>query len=248
MVKSNVGIIIQARMGSSRLPGKVLKSLPYDSKETVLGQIVHRAKAVPNASKLIVATSTQPENDVLKEALTPDDVSLFRGSENNVLERYYLAAKKYKLDTIVRLTADNPCIDPYYISQAIDQHHQAEADYTHTQGLPLGTNVEVIAFSALELIFQKAKDEASKEHVTYYMHKYPEKFKIHQPHWQPQAAPKTHWRLTLDTPSDYAFICYLYEQLYPKNQLFDLKDIAQLITEKPWILDINSHVQQVIIK
>ncbi|WP_051203350.1 cytidylyltransferase domain-containing protein [Hugenholtzia roseola] len=237
-----VGIIIQARMGSSRLKGKILLKLPFYGKESVLEQIIKRAKAVENANEVWVASSINAENQVL-EPLLKDKCALYRGDEDDVLSRFYEIAKAQHFDTIVRLTADNPCFDPIYIQKAIDAHIQAAADYTYTKGLPLGMNVEVLSFRALETAFQNATSTEEKEHVTPYVTKKPEQFRLHYPIFFENEV-YSDWRLTMDTQTDYALMCLLYENLYLQNPIFGFKAISPFIETNPWVLLINKENRQ----
>jgi spore coat polysaccharide biosynthesis protein SpsF len=242
MVNRKVGIIIQARMGSSRLQGKILLKLPFYGKESVLEQILKRAKAVEGAQQVWVASSTNPENEVL-EMLLEGKCNLFRGEEDDVLSRFYQIAKQQNLDTIVRLTADNPCFDPLYIQKAIEEHTNNEADYTYTKGLPLGMNVEVLSFKALETAFLHATSAEEKEHVTPYVTKNPNDFKLHYPIFFENEL-YSDWRLTMDTPSDYALMCLLYENLYLQNPIFGFESIRTFIEKNPWVLFINRENRQ----
>ncbi|WP_291726750.1 glycosyltransferase family protein [Bernardetia sp.] len=238
MVKHNVGIIIQARMGSTRLEGKILFKLPYRSSVSVLEQIIRRAKATKNADKVVVASSINSENDILENILK-DKCLLFRGDEENVLSRFYSIAKENNFETIVRLTADNPCFDPIYIEKAISEHISNNADYTYTKGLPLGMNVEVLSFSALEEAHQNASKKAETEHVTPYITSKPQKYKLHYPQVISKKEEIEKWRLTMDNPTDYSLMCLLYENLYKDNPLFGWKEINTFLSQRPWAVAIN---------
>lgn len=241
MVNKKVGIIIQARMASSRLPNKILLKLPYDGETSIIEHIVKRSKASKNANQVVVATSENPENDILEEVLR-GKCKVFRGSEENVLSRFYLIAEKFKFDTIVRLTADNPCFDSIYIDKAIDLHIENNADYTYTKGLPLGMNIEVLSFSSLKDAHKNANKVEELEHVTPYVSSNPQKYKLYSPEL---SSDYFDWRLTTDTPSDYALMCLLYKDLYSKNNLFGYKEIKKLLQENPWATLINKDNHQV---
>lgn len=245
MVNRNhqTGIIIQARMGSTRLEGKILLKLPHTSSISVLEQIIDRAKATKNADQIVVASSINAENNVLENILK-DKCLLFRGDEENVLSRFYLIAKEHSFNTIVRLTADNPCFDPIYIEKAITEHITNKADYTYTKGLPLGMNVEVISFSALQDASQNATKQVEKEHVTPYITSKPQKYKLHYPKVVDKNELETNediekWRLTIDNPTDYSLMCLLYENLYSSNSLFGYKEIKEFLSVRPWAVRIN---------
>ena len=238
----STGIIIQARLGSTRLPNKVLKALPYNSKLTVLDQILNRAALVSNVDKIIVATSDQSRDDQLEDYLkNREGIHVYRGSENNVLRRFYHSAKESKLDHIVRLTADNPCIDFKLIKATIENHIEAKADYSYTRGYPLGMNIEIISFKALEKAFELGSTAADKEHVTYYVRQHPADFKLNfiDAVNENQLG---HLRLTMDTPKDYTAIKIVFDYISKDN--FGIEDIVQLYKNHPHIFDINNEVLQ----
>lgn len=242
--KNKVGIIIQARMGSSRLPGKIAMKLPYNGELSVIEHIIARAKAANPEYMVAVATSMNPENDWLAGIAHKQEVQLFRGDENDVLSRYAMVAQQHKLDTIVRLTGDNPCIDSTFINQAVEEHITKRADYTYTQGLPLGMNVEVVSNTALQRAHQQGHTPNNREHVTHFIHQNPDKFTLYYPKVLPRNISCADTRLTVDTPQDYALMCILYEQLYTQNNLFGLADINTFLDANPWATAINHQVIQ----
>ncbi len=238
------GIIIQARIGSTRLPGKVLKPIHGGNKPTVIEQIVIRAKAVTNADVVILATSVEHSDDSLVDYLNNTlDVEIYRGSESNVLSRYYEAALKYDLDQIVRLTGDNPCIDYINIETIIDDHIAKNADYSYSSGLPLGMNVEIVKTSALKRAVKEGITEPDKEHVTFYVRNNPEKFHLNFFSFQ-EINEISSLRLTMDTEEDYILLRILYDNLYEQNNLFGIKEIKHLWNTKPYVFDINKNVTQ----
>ncbi|EAY31999.1 glycosyltransferase family protein [Microscilla marina] len=244
MVKNKVGIIIQARMGSSRLPAKIALKLPYSGELSVIEHIIARSKAVNPDYLIAVATSVNAENDLLAAMTSQQGVVLFRGDEEDVLSRYAAITQQYQLDTIVRLTGDNPCIDPVYIEKAIEEHATHKADYTYTQGLPLGMNVEVVSNTALQIAHEQGIDQNEREHVTYFVRQRPDQFVLHYPQVLSDEQDCAQYRLTLDTPSDYALMCLLYQQLYSHNHLFGFNEIMEFFKENPWVKAINQDVFQ----
>ena len=241
MVKK--GIIIQARVDSARLPSKILFKLPFNSNFTVLEQVIKRCKNVNNLDEIIIATTSKENDSVLEKITKFDGIKIFRGNECNVLERFYYAAKIYKLDLIIRLTGDNPCIDSLLISTILENHIRNGADYTKTEGYPIGLNVEVFNYNALEKAHKNATKDYEKEHVTPYIYKNPNIFKINK-----VKAPKELYapdiRITLDTEEDYALLCSVFDYLYPKNKYFTAYDIINLFNEKPWLKLINKKIMQ----
>lgn len=240
------GAIIQARMTSTRLPKKVLRELPYGSGETVLHQVIKRVKAADKIDKIIVATTLDKEDDDIVKALEKEkDVLIYRGSTDNVLERYYLAAKENNLDTIVRITSDCPCIDPVVIDDLIFFHFDEQNDYTsNTQhrSFPHGLDVEVFSFLALRDAFENAKEKYETEHVTPYIYRtHRDKYRIGNIE---SGYNRPDIRITVDTIEDYTLLCSVYDYLYAKKELFGLDEIIELFSEKPWLLEINKKIVQ----
>jgi spore coat polysaccharide biosynthesis protein SpsF len=242
-----IGAIIQARTSSTRLPRKVLKPLPYDLDITVLQQVIRRVKKSKLLNEIIIATTTDMEDEEIIKKAEKEHVKWFKGSRENVLERYYLAAKENKLDVIVRITSDCPCIDWDIVDKAIEKHIKESADYTSNaikRTFPHGLDVEVIFFGALKEAYSKATEDFEKEHVTPYIYRTAkDKFKIIALQ-APQELNAPDIRITLDTEEDYALLCAVYDYLYEKNQFFDAYDIANLFKIKPWLKVINKKVLQ----
>jgi len=238
-----IGAIIQARTSSTRLPKKILKPLPYDSDITALQQVIRRTKKSDLLDEVIVATTTDKEDEIITKIAEKEGVRWFRGSRDDVLSRYYYSAKENNLDVIVRITSDCPCIDWNIIDNTILYHLEMKADYTSnsiTKPFPLGLGVEVINFSVLENSYKNAEDIYYREHVTTYIKDNPEIFKIGD-----YKAPEEYFhpdvRLTLDTVHDYALLCYIFDNLYYENKFFSSLDILNLILKKEWPLLINKH-------
>jgi spore coat polysaccharide biosynthesis protein SpsF len=230
----NIGAIIQARMSSTRLPGKVLKTLPVDGKVTVLEQVIRRLKKSKRISKIVVATTRAGEDDVLIPVIKRERVKCFRGSEKNVLSRYYLAAREYKLDTVVRITADCPCIDPEIVDSVIKTHIAEEADYTSNtlkRSFPCGFDVEVFNFDVLKKAYKNAGNDYEKEHVTPYIYSNPGMFKLEQVK-APQRFCMPDLRITLDTPSDYMLLSFIFATLYKKDNYFNIASIIGLLNRE----------------
>lgn len=238
MVK--VGAVIQARLGSERLPNKALLPLPFAGGPTLLGHVISRAKAAKSIDTVVVATTKRSDDDAIHAFCQYNQVDCFRGSEENVLERFYTTAQKYKLDVVVRLTGDNPFIMPSTIDEAVTRHVAAGLDYTITEGLSLGTNVEVVSFSALERAASKATEAADREHVTPYIRR-EQGFKKQSIKY---SSALSSLRLTVDYPSDYALANLLYEKLYQLNMIFNNSDIETLIQEYKWLTNVNTQNRQ----
>lgn len=240
-----IGAIIQARMSSSRLHNKVLKSLPYGSEISVLQQVIRRVSNSNLIDEVIVSTSNHPEDEMIVNVAKLEGVSYFRGDLNNVLDRFYNTAIKFDLDLIVRVTSDNPCIDSQILDKVIKNHLELDVDYTSTaliNSFPIGIGCEVINFEALEKSYLNASENYEKEHVTPYIYKTnPTEFKINKYF---ENKDFSDLRITLDTPQDYAVLCLIFDKLYEKNNLFTLKDILDLYDKNPWIKSINNDIIQ----
>ncbi len=234
-------VIIQARMGSTRLPGKIM--LPLCGK-TVLEHDINRVSAATRMDDIVVATTTKPADDVVAEEALRLGVKVFRGSEDDVLSRYYLAAKAHDAETIIRITSDCPLYDPQLLDEMIGTFQQSRCDYLSNclvRSYPRGLDTEIFTFAALEKAYNEATEQVQKEHVTPYINQRPELFLI-----EDYVADTNHadLRWTLDTQEDFDFITAIYNALYPANPLFTTNDILQLLEEKPALKTINAHIEQ----
>lgn len=242
-----IGAIVQVRTTSTRFPKKVLKELPYGSGVTVLEQVIRRLKKSKSLDEIIIATTTNPEDDPIVEISKREGIKYFRGSEKNVLERYYQCAKENKVDIVVRVTSDCPCVDWNVVDIVIEKHLQTKADYTSNtieRTFPHGLDVEIISFKALEKAYCEASEDFEKEHVCPYIHTTNrEKFKIVAVK-APDYLTAPDIRITLDTEEDYALLCAVFDYLYSCNHYFQTVDVVNLFREKPWLKLINRKVLQ----
>ena len=241
-----IAAIIQTRTSSTRLPGKVLKELPFNSGITCLEQVIRRLKKSKKMDDIIIATTEGKEDDDIVDIAKKEYVKYFRGSRENVLSRYYFAAKENNIDVIVRITSDCPCIDADITDLTIDDHINKMADYTTNcliRTYPHGLDVEVFNFNALEEAYKKANKDYEKEHVTPYIYRNPQIFRINEIK-APRELHAPDIRITLDTEEDYVLLCAVFDHLYPKNKYFDAYDIVNLFKEKPWLKLINKKVVQ----
>jgi spore coat polysaccharide biosynthesis protein SpsF len=241
------GAIIQARTSSTRLPQKVLKELPYGSGITVLQQVIRRLRKSKKLNEIIIATTTDREDKKIVKVAEDENVKWFRGSKDDVLGRYYSAAKENNLDIIVRITSDCPCIDLKVVDLVLEKHITSNSDYTSNClkiSFPHGLDTEVISFNALKEANSAAKEDFEREHVTPYIYKTkPDLFKI----TSVKAPRKFNFpdiRITLDTEEDYALLCTVYDYLYSKNKFFDTNNIIELFKTKPWLKLINKKIIQ----
>lgn len=233
--------ILQARVSSSRLPKKVLK--------TILGKpmIIHQIERIQNSrtiDKLIVATSVDPSDDVLVEVCSQYKIETFRGSLEDVLERFYQAALQYKPNHIVRLTGDCPVIDSNIIDRVIHLHLKSENDYTSNALIPTfpdGLDVEICTFDALRAAYEKADMLSEREHVTLYIYKHPERFKLGSLQNEKNLS---RFRWTVDQKEDFDLITRIYHQLYSQNKFFGMHDILKLFQEDEGLLMINEKYER----
>ncbi len=232
------GITIQARMGSTRLPGKVVKKIQG---KPVLAHIIERLKKIKGV-KIILATTIKKEDDVLESIAKQLGIETFRGSENDVLDRYYQAAKLFGLKAIVRVTGDCPVIDTNIVEKVIDFYHKNSFDYVsniHPVSYPDGLDVEMFSFEALEKSWKEGKLTSQREHVVPYILKNPKIFKIGN---IINNKDYSSLRLTLDEKEDLILIRKIYKELYDKNSFFGLKEILELFEKKPELVKINQHI------
>jgi spore coat polysaccharide biosynthesis protein SpsF len=234
--------IIQARMSSTRLPGKVLKPL---GARTALGQVVHQLSHAKRISTIAIATSVDTSDDVLDTWAHTERIPCVRGSLNDVLARYYHAASVLGAtphDAIVRITADCPLIDPAVVDSVIERFVLTNAEYcsnVNPPTFPDGLDVEVFTMAALERAYNEAQLAAEREHVTPYMRNHPELFRVanleNPVHYE-------HFRWTLDTEADYEFLCRVMELLQPvirANDVVYLHDVVAVLEAHPDLLHIN---------
>ncbi len=233
-------IIVQARMNSSRLPGKVLKEVLG---KTLLEYQLERLKRVVNADKIIVATTTDTIDDPIVDLCDRLAVSTYRGSESDVLSRYAEASILFPSQTVIRITADCPLIDPMLVDRTIDFYRRYSFDYVSTDHAvyPRGMDVEVFSSDMLQMANSNAMQPADREHVTPYFYQNPDRFSIGTYSKDLQAS---HYRLTVDTPEDFQLIQILLESLYPKNHKFNLEDLLKCLQENPQWSYINQHILQ----
>lgn len=229
--------IIQARNGSTRLPGKVMLNILG---KPVLWHVVNRVSKTELIDGFIVATTTNLGDDIIVEFCKENDILVFRGSENDVLDRYYQCAKEYDIKDIVRITSDCPLHDPDVIDIVVDEYLMGDYDYvsnTIEYTFPDGLDVEVFSFSALEEAWKKAKLPSEREHVTPYIRKnedFKKKNVISSKKYPP-------YRLTLDYPEDYQFIKGIYEGI--GKEMFHLEDIVKFLGKNPELLKLNQHIE-----
>lgn len=235
------GAIIQARMGSSRLPGKVMMPMPYGGNVPVISQVINRLKKSLVIDEICLATTLKKEDDILATRGEREGIAVTRGNENDVLERYYNTAMVKKYDVIVRIPGDKPCLDPNIVDQVVQFYLDHPAlDYVSNfieRTCSEGMEVEVFSLSALIRANKEAFNDRDREHVTTYMYN-SGNFNIAHCDTCIDSRCDVTFRATLDTLYDYTFICTLYDYL---GDSFTYEDIVRLVSDKPWLLNINSY-------
>lgn len=243
----NIVCIIQARTTSNRLPNKVLLNLPYNGYKTVLEQVINRVKKSKYINKIVIATTINETDNKIEKLCENLQISCYRGSENNVLSRYYEAATKYKTDLVVRITSDCPCIDNEILDELIEKHLNEKNDYTSNslvRTFPHGLDCEVFSYKILKEAYENAKEKFEFEHVTPYVYKTNKnKYKIGQLLLNKNKE-YSKIRITLDTKEDYILLCEVYDNLYSNNKYFNCEDIINLFEEKKWLYLINNSIEQ----
>lgn len=232
--------IIQARMSSTRLPGKVLMKI---AGKPMLWYLIMRLKKSSLIKTVVVATSTQKEDDVIVKFCRQERLQVFRGNLANVLDRYYQTALKFSADIVIRLTSDCPLIDHTLIEKGLDLFTKHNSDYvsnTVRRTFPRGFDFEIISFKALKEAQKRAKELAELEHVTPYIWRYhPDDFNIRQ---LIQQRNNSAYRLTVDTPEDFQLVKILIEKYHAHTRSFS--EIIRILDHHPDLTIINKHVEQ----
>lgn len=239
---AKTAVILQARVNSTRLPGKVLAEV---AGRPLLALIVERARAAVRVDQLVVATTLRPDDDAVADLAGRLGVECFRGSEEDCLDRYYRAASRCGADTVVRLTGDNPLVDGGFIDWVIEQYADGGEPYDYADSassgtFPTGLSVEVFSFAALAAAWREDTNPRWREHVTPFIRQHPERFRLlhlTSPH------DYSHMRWTVDTPEDLAFVRAVYERLGDPARA-SWRDVLALHAERPELAELNRHVRQ----
>ena len=227
-------------MTSTRLPGKVLKEVMG---RPLLSYQIERLEKIGEINKIIIATTINKEDNLIIKLCEKEKVPYYRGSEDDVLDRYYEAAKKFGVDHILRITADCPLIDPEICSHVIKVYFGSEVDYVHTgPTFAEGIDCEIMSFRALEKAWQEARLKSEREHVTRYFYNHPELFT------EVALTNKTDdnkYRFTVDNYEDFLVVKAILEALYSKSsKLFSANEIKEFLDIHPDVLSLNAHVKR----
>jgi spore coat polysaccharide biosynthesis protein SpsF len=234
-------VVVQARSGSTRLPGKILKHI---CGKPVLILQLERILAARTSFQLVVATTTDSIDDPIEEICKENKILCYRGHPTDLLDRHYNAALQLGAEAVVKIPSDCPLIDPAVIDKVLNFYLENQDKYDFVSNLhpatyPDGNDVEIIPFKILEIAFKEAQKDFEREHTTPFIWDQPERFRIGNVVMENgQDLSMTH-RFTIDYIEDYEFIKAVYDELYEKNKLFSLKDILDLLERRPDIININ---------
>ena len=236
--------IVQARMSSGRLPGKVLKR---SHGKPLLGYLIERLKRLKSVDELVIATTTKSDDQPIVDFCQTKGVATFRGSEEDVLSRFYDAAIQFHADVIIRLTADCPLVDPAVVDDIVGNFLQAQpmVDYmsnTIARSFSRGFDCEIMTFDVLQEAYQNAKLPLEREHVTPYIYLRFEKFRV--ANYFSMTGVKTQYRLCVDTSDDFQVIDAILGALYEKNPEFTYQDVLDFMDANPEVAKINAEVEQ----
>jgi spore coat polysaccharide biosynthesis protein SpsF len=241
--KTNVLAVIQARMGSTRLPGKIMLDLMG---KPVLRHVVDRISLCAGVGRVVVATTTLPEDDAVFRAALGWGVGCVRGSSQDVLSRFALAAKTYPSDAVMRVTSDCPLIDPWLCDDIIDFYNKIGSLYatnagpnSSTRTFPRGLDCEVFSSGLLTEANERATEDYEREHVTPYMY-----WKNSNISYYKDSVDHSYLRWTLDTPEDYELIKLLYSEIYRPGKPFSWREALDAQLSRPEWIGINSEVKQ----
>ena len=235
--------VVQARMGSTRLPGKVMRpllGLP------MLARLLERLARCQKLDDVVVATTDDGSERPIVELVDSLDVHVFRGSEDDVLARYYGAARQHAADVVVRITSDCPLIAPEVVDGCVEAFLASggEIDYASNgfrRTYPRGLDTEVFSMGALETAFSKAATPPDREHVTPFIWRQPQRFRLLD---VVDVEDHSDLRWTVDTPEDFELVSKIYGALYPTNPAFSYRDVLRLLGEHPEWSELNRHVEQ----
>lgn len=236
-------VIVQARMTSSRLPGKILKPV---LEKPLLDHMMDRLSRMQTIDDIIIATTDKPTDDPVEQLTMRRGYTCFRGSEEDVLDRVLKAARQHKVDLIVETTGDCPLIDPVESDKVVRLYREGSLDYASnvlTRTYPRGMDTQVFPTSILEDVNRRTHDPIDHEHVSYFIYQHPELYRLGNVA-APRKLRRPDLRLTVDTMEDFQLIENIIEALWPENPEFSLEDIVDYLNENPTLLELNKHVEQ----
>ncbi len=235
--------VIQARMNSTRLPGKVLMDI---AGQPMLAHVVRRLTHSSRINEIVVALTTDTADDVVEMFCRDSKIKIFRGESHDVLDRYYQTARSFQADCIVRITSDCPLIDPQVVDHVIREFKDTSAALDGATNClrrtyPRGLDCEVFGFSALERCWRLAEKDYCREHVTIYMYEHPELFKMKNVEYKEDLS---FYRWTVDEELDLKLVREIYLRLRSAKEMFFMQDILEVFERDPALKHINEHVLQ----
>ena len=228
-------------MGSERMPGKVIKELAGIPSLVHIFKILSKSELTDD---FVVVTTSLSEDDVIEQICNENNVRCYRGSVHDVLDRFRIAAIAEKPDNIIRVTGDDPLMDPEIIDKVIREHIEGGFDYTSNmiqRTYPRGMDTEAVKYESLEYSWRTTSDRDDREHVTLYIRRHPQKFSMHSV--VKDGNPLDHVRLCLDTEEDYKLLSVIYNTIY-KGKVISLNEVVALLNEKPELLKFNEMITQ----
>lgn len=236
-----VGALIQARMSSTRLPGKVLKDI---NGRPMISYMIERVRSARSIDDVIVITSLDSSDDPIEEFCKKEGVSCYRGSLDDVLDRYYQASKQFRIDVIARLTGDCPIIDPQIIDAVVSSYIEGAYDFVGNTippswTVPEGMDVEVFSCANLERAWKETKKISDREHVTFYFWQNPDMFSIHRFNIEEDYS---RYRLAVDYPNDFQLMQSIITALYSPTHCFSMYDIVAYLDAHPSLAELNQDI------
>ena len=236
-----IAAIVQARMGSTRLPGKVMKLL---SGKPMLSHIIDRLKHSKKIDRIIIVTTVKEDDKVIVKLSKEIEIEVFCGSSEDVLDRYYQSASFFNVKHIIRITADCPLIDSVIVDEIVDCYQTKNCDYvsnTINPSFPDGLDTEVFSFEALKRAWGEAVTPSEREHVTPYLYNHPEIFKTYN---YANHVDHSGMRWDVDEEVDYLFVTEVYKHLYKYGEIFYMDDVLELLSKHPELNSINKNIKR----
>lgn len=234
---------VEARMGSSRFPGKSLAPILG---RPMLEMLVERLRFVAAIDQVVIATTTEPQDDAIARWAGSAGVGIYRGSSHDVLDRVLKAAREHEADLIVEICGDCPLIDPETVTGVIDLYREGGYDYVSNilcEGYPRGLDTQIFSTALLAEVAELTSDPADREHVSLFIYEHPERYRLGCLETDAELR-RRQLRLTVDTPEDLELIRAIFERLHPDKPDFTIHDVLTLLDAHPELSHVNAHIQQ----
>lgn len=244
-----IGVIVQARLGSSRLPQKI--TLPFYQGKGVLELLIERLNNILTDIPIVVATTENTADDILVDLCESKKIQYFRGNENNVLDRFIAASTQFNLEKVVRVCSDNPFLDENTLNVLVNGLRQSEVDYwcyAKSDNTPAikthwGFWCEGVSLRALKEVSRRTKEPLYLEHVTNFIYTFPKTFKIHYQHIPIEVERRGNIRLTLDTKEDFAILSEIYKDIIERRIPFDsVRIVKHIMNNMAWVDAMNRNI------